>query len=254
MIEVEKMVSDDMRSSTAYELANVALDISAIKLRPEDPFTWASGYRMPIYNDNRMLLGDVKHRRLVMTGFMELFEDAGLIVNMRSTVDVIAGTSTAGIPHATSLADFLDLPMIYIRDKPKDHGMRNQIEGIDAESDLGGRSAVVIEDLISTGGSSAGAVHAVRQANGRCDYLFSIFSYGFSEAAELFEGKRPFDKQGNLLSPPCAVASILTYPVLLSVAKERGCITAEQETLLAQWRADPFGWGAKHGFPKVERK
>ena len=166
---------------------------------------------------------------------------------------VIAGTSTAGISPATTLADSIDASLIYVRDKPKGHGLRNQIEGVDAEKDLEGRTVIVIEDLISTGGSSAKAVQAVRDANGKCDYCLSIFNYGLDKAKAIFRGEEAYDKEGNKLQSPCEVESQLTYEVLLEVAKETGYLTDEQVKLLEEWRADPFNWGEKHGFPKVEK-
>ncbi len=220
------------------ELAKISLGIKAIKLNPDEPFTWASGYRMPIYNDNSMLLGDFNHRSFVANAFKTIIDSYGL------QYDIIAGTSTAGIPPSTTLADKLQAPSIYVRDKPKDHGMKNQIEGIDAEDDLKGRKAILIEDLISTGGSSANAVQAIRNANGVCDYCLSIFNYGLDKAVEEF-GK---------LDPKCNVLSILTYDVLLQVALETGQVYLKDHIdLLKEWRADPFGWGAKHGFPKIEK-
>lgn len=217
------------------EIAKAGLEINAIKLRPDDPFTWASGFRMPIYNDNRMFLFSPEHRRLIAEGFTELVKDI--------PYEVIAGTSTSGIPPATTLADSLSKPLVYVRDKPKDHGLKNQIEGIDAESDLQGRKVILIEDLISTGGSSARAVQGIRDANGNCDYCISIFNYGLDKAVQAFD----------TLDPKCEVRSLLTYETLLEAAKETGYINDQQAKMLAEWRADPFGWGEKHGFPKVER-
>ena len=218
-------------------IAEQGLRIGAIKLNPDNPFQWASGYRMPIYNDNRMFLFHPDSRRTIARGLAKIVEDEGI------DPQVVAGTATAGIPHGALLADLLSLPYIYIRDKPKAHGLRNRIEGLDAESDLEGRRVVVIEDLISTGGSSARAVEAVREANGVADWCLSIFSYGLEKAAEQFAA----------LEPPCSYASLLTFPVLLGVAKDGGFLADEQIALLEAWRADPFGWGEAHGFPKVEK-
>jgi orotate phosphoribosyltransferase len=218
------------------KIAAEGLEIGAIKLSPEQPFQWASGYRMPIYNDNRMFLFRPETRKTIARGLADIIEEEGI------SPEVVAGTATAGIPHGALLADRLALPFIYIRDKPKGHGLRNRIEGIDAESDLGGKRVVVIEDLISTGGSSARAVEAVREANGSCDWCLSIFSYGLEKAAEQFAA----------LDPACEFRSLLTFPVLLDVARSGGYLSGEQIELLADWRKDPFGWGAKHGFPKVE--
>jgi orotate phosphoribosyltransferase len=217
-------------------IAEQGLGIGAIKLRPEDPFQWASGYRMPIYNDNRMFLFYPELRRTIAQGLAGIIEDEGI------DPEVVAGTATAGIPHGALLADLMSLPYIYIRDKPKAHGLRNRIEGLDAESDLGGRRVVVIEDLISTGGSSARAVEAVREARGDCGWCLSIFSYGLDPAADAF----------GALDPPCDFRSILTFPVLLEVAQSGGFLSPDQIALLAEWRKDPFGWGERHGFPKAD--
>ncbi len=190
---------------------------------------------MPIYNDNRMFLFYPEMRRTIAQGLADIIRDRGI------RPEVVAGTATAGIPHGALLADLLSLPYIYIRDKPKAHGLKNRIEGLDAESDLGGRTVVVIEDLISTGGSSARAVEAVREANGVSDWCLSIFSYGLEKAAEEFAA----------LEPPCEFTSLLTFPVLLDVARTGGFLSEDQISLLAEWREDPFGWGEKNGFPKA---
>ncbi|TFH65823.1 MAG: orotate phosphoribosyltransferase [Gemmatimonadales bacterium] len=216
-------------------IAEYGLRIGAIKLNPASPFQWASGYRMPIYNDNRMFLFYPEMRRTIAQGLADIIRDRGI------RPDVVAGTATAGIPHGALLADLLSLPYIYIRDKPKAHGLKNRIEGLDAESDLGGRTVVVIEDLISTGGSSARAVEAVREANGVSDWCLSIFSYGLEKAAEEFAA----------LEPACEFTSLLTFPVLLDVARTGGFLSEDQISLLAEWREDPFGWGEKNGFPKA---
>ena len=219
------------------KLAEAGLKIKAIKLNTVKPFVWASGYSMPIYNDNRMFLFYPEYRRLIAEGFKSLIEKENI------QYDVIAGTSTAGIPHGALLADILNVPFIYIRSKPKEHGLKNQIEGIDAESDLGGKKVVVIEDLISTGGSSAEAVQAVRNANGAVDYCLSIFSYGLEKALSAFD-KLPI---------PCKTKSLLTYDILIKTAETTGYITKEQAESLKEWRKDPFGWGEARGFKKVEK-
>ena len=219
------------------EIARTGLKINAIKLNPQNPFTWASGYRMPIYNDNRMFLFYPEYRRLIINALQDM------IFNENISFDIIAGTSTAGIPHGMALANRFNCPFIYIRDKPKDHGLRNQIEGIDAESDLSGKRVILIEDLISTGGSSARAVQAIRNANGECNYCLAIFDYGLDKAILAF----------NSLNPKCEVRSILTYSILLQIAKEIGFLTEDHVRLLEEWRSDPFGWGEKHGFPRIEK-
>lgn len=219
------------------KIAEQGLRIGAIKLNPDNPFQWASGYRMPIYNDNRMFLFYPETRRAIARGLAEI------VRTHEMALEVVAGTATAGIPHGALLADLLSLPFIYIRDKPKGHGLKNRIEGLDADSDLEGRRVVVIEDLISTGGSSARAVEAVREARGSCHWCISIFSYGLGKAEEAF----------TAMDPPCNFTSLLTFPVLLETARAGGFLSGDQISLLENWREDPFGWGEAHGFPKVEK-
>ncbi len=218
------------------ELAKRALKIQAIKINPDTPFQWASGYWMPIYNDNRMLLFDHSARRLIAEGF------SSVIKKKKINFDVVAGTSTAGIPHAEALADLLEKPMIYIRDKPKDHGLRNQIEGIDSNKNLSGLEIIIIEDLVSTGGSSLKAVQAVRNARGKVKFMLSIFNYGFPEAEQEFREEE------------IQLESLLTYDALLKVAVAEKYISESQLKTLEEWRSSPFTWGEKHGFPKGEKK
>lgn len=219
--------------STDYgkKIAAVSLEIGSIKLSPEDPFTWASGYRMPIYNDNRLLLRDIKHRFLVAEGFEHLIKSNNI------SYDLIAGTATAGIPHSTTLANLLKCPLVYIREKPKGHGLRKQIEGTLYE----GEKVIVIEDLVSTGGSLISNIEGVRNAGGIVDYCFSIFSYDFETTKEKFADAK------------CTLLSLLTYSDLLEVAVEKGYIKDDSLAMLKEWRNAPFEWGEKHGFPKVDR-
>jgi orotate phosphoribosyltransferase len=228
-------LAESILKDYAKEIAKAGLGIKAVKLNTKKPFQWASGYHMPIYNDNRMFLWYPEHRQLIAETFQYF------IASEELKLDFIAGTSTAGIAPATTLADRIKKPVIYIRDKPKDHGMKNQIEGIDAEKDLEGRAGIVVEDLISTGGSSANAVLAVRNAKGAVDLCISIFNYGLAKA------KEEFDKIN------CRVWSALSYDVILETAVESNYITKKDLKDLEEWRADPFGWGEKHGFPKVEK-
>jgi orotate phosphoribosyltransferase len=215
------------------KLAELSLKMGAIRLQPNAPFLWASGYRMPIYNDNRMLLSSSEARRAVAEGFLDIIAGESL------DFDVIAGTSTAGIPHSTTLADMLDTPLTYVRTKAKDHGLGNQIEGLGAEQNYHNRKVLLIEDLISTGGSSIKAVEAVRQAHGNLSWCLAIFSYGLEKARTRFEE----------LDPHCYTKTILDYETLIKVARRIGAIDPKDERALLEWRDDPFGWGEKHGFP-----
>lgn len=234
------------------DVAKAALEIKAIKLNPDNPFEWASGFRMPIYNDNRMFLWYPSHRHLVLDAFVHLMRNNGF--ENGKDYDFIAGTSTAGIPWGTLVATEKAKPFVYVRDKPKDHGLRNQVEGIDAEADLQGKTGLLIEDLISTGGSSVGAVSGLRDANGKCDYCFSIFDYGFDMPPKMFAGEIPYDKEGKRkLLTPCNARSILTYDRLLQVAVDTGYVNRQQAKMLEEWREDPFTWGEKRGFPRVKK-
>jgi orotate phosphoribosyltransferase len=218
-------------------LAREALRLGAIRLKPEDPFTWASGYRMPIYNDNRQLLAVPKARALVRDAFAEMLKVLDF------DPDNISGTATAGIPHATSLADLLEKPLSYVRSAGKDHGLHQQIEGLGKSGSYEGAKVALIEDLISTGGSSINAVKAIVEAGGNCPYCLAIFTYGFSAASEAFAA----------LKPSCISYTILTYERMVATALDSGYVDQAGAALLSTWRTDPFGWGEKNGFSAVTK-
>ncbi|KMZ40233.1 MULTISPECIES: orotate phosphoribosyltransferase [Bacillales] len=203
--------------TTAKQIAANLLEIGAVHLRPEQPFTWTSGIKSPIYCDNRITMCYPHVRRAVARAF------ADLIKEQYPDAQVVAGTATAGIPHAAWVAELLDLPMIYVRDKAKGHGRQNQIEGALAA----GQKVVVIEDLISTGGSSLKAAQAVQAEGGEVLGVVAIFSYQFPDAQVLFE-------EAGI---PCSTIS--NYTALLEVASEQGVITSEQEKVLGEWRKSP---------------
>jgi len=227
-----------MRTEYTKKLISISMGINAVKLDTKTPFLWASGYYMPIYNDNRIFLQEKNYRELIADAFIEIMKDNNI------DVDVIAGTSTSGIPLATTLADKLDLPLTYVRDKPKGHGLKNCIEGIPAETGYQGKKVLLIEDLISTGGSSIKAVQAIRDADGNIDCCLSIFSYGFQEA----------DINFSSLIPLCRSFSIITYEDLIAAAVEDGYISNEEFESLKEWRVDPFGWGENHGFGRIKKE
>ncbi|MEZ4698902.1 MAG: orotate phosphoribosyltransferase [Rhodothermales bacterium] len=206
------------------KIAGALLSIGAVALSPDAPFTWASGLRSPIYCDNRLTMAYPAIRRQIAEGFRDLIAEHGL------APEVIAGTATAGIPHAAWLADTLGVPMVYVRSKPKEHGRQNQIEGLLEP----GRAVVVIEDLISTGGSSMAAVQALREAGARVLAVLGIFSYGFPEAKTLFaEAGIP-------------AHTLTTFAALMDVAAEEGRIPAASKSVLDTWRRDPKAWSAAH--------
>ncbi len=213
--------------TTSDKLAETALQIGAIQINTDDPFTWASGYRMPIYNDNRLLLGNAGHRLAIAQGFQSLLKAQNI------EADVVAGTATAGIPHATTLADLIKTPLIYVRSEPKKHGRQNQVEGLLKNK----QKVLVIEDLVSTGGSVINAVQAIRDKGGEVQHCFCIFTYGFDETEEKFAKCK------------CQLHALLTMGQLINFAKESGKLTEPQINLLHPWTQDPFNWGDNHGFP-----
>lgn len=311
------------------EIGLASANIRSIGLNFEKPFTWASGYRMPIYNDNRMLLANYEHRQLVKNGLVELIENSG------EKPEFILGTATAGIapaamvarelglpliifnegkayelqgervrpckgfdaaastcpwaiPYGVNFADEMKIPFMYVRQSAKAHGKEQQIEGIPIEGqnamlfnfyndskedygdlavsvletkgvnvlytasgysdffrvDLKGKKGIAIEDLISTGGSSAKEVKAGRDAGAEINLCLSIFEYALLEAQNEF----------NKYAPGTKVDSVLRYPKFLETAKEIDYWNEKEILGLEDWRADPFNWGEKHGFPKVDKK
>ena len=226
-------------------IAIAGLKIGAIKVSATKPTLWASGTWNPMYNDNRMFMFYPEYRKLITEALKQAI-GGYMMSNL-----VIAGTSTSGIAPGMLLAEALGVPFVYIRDKPKDHGLRNQIEGIDAEASLKEYNVILIEDLISMGGSSASAVAAIQKAGGNCYLCISIFNYGFNKPKEMFAGEAPYNKDGDKLLAPCELRSLLYYPELLEVAKAKNFISKEEEAILLDWMDDQQNWGAKHGFPPV---
>ena len=202
------------------EIARGLLSIEAVFLRPEEPFTWASGIKSPIYCDNRLTLS-YPHIRTFLAGSM-----AKIIENRDIRPDVIAGVATGAIAIGMLVAQQMGLPFVYVRPEPKKHGRRNQIEGHLPE----GSRVVIIEDLISTGGSSLCAVEALREAGADVLYMTAIMTYGFDIARENFE------RAGVKLTTLCE------YGVLVEKAAESGYVRPEELELLARWRKDPAGW------------
>lgn len=218
------------------KIAKAAFELGAIRLNTEDPFTWVSGYRMPMYNDNRRLLASSEARTLVAEGF------EAILSALDYDPDSIAGTATAGIPHATTLADRLHKPLSYVRSFSKGHGLGNQIEGLAKGGTYEKTHVLLIEDLISTGLSSTNAVEAIVHAQGVCPITLAIFSYGFVAAKEAFEA----------LNPKATFYPILTYDVMIRSALKEGYISDEGAQSLKEWSEHPFEWGEERGFRRVE--
>ncbi|MGM9928922.1 MAG: orotate phosphoribosyltransferase [Bacillus sp. (in: firmicutes)] len=202
-----------MKESIAQQL----LDIKAVFLQPNDPFTWSSGMKSPIYCDNRLTLSYPEVRKNIAKGLVQLIHE------YYPGAELIAGTATAGIPHAAWVSDEMNLPMCYIRSKAKGHGKGNQIEGLASP----GQKVVVVEDLISTGGSVITAVQALREAGCEVLGVVSIFTY------ELEKGRVQLDAEGIINH------SLSNYSTLVEVAKEKGYISEADVQKLTKWRENP---------------
>ena len=224
--EMLKCKIQKVQDTWAPLLVKTALEMEAIKLSIDEPFTWASGYKMPIYNDNRKFLQSCDSRYQIAKAFSELLEAVDFCPKH------IAGTATAGIPHATSLADLMHLPLSYVRQSNKTHGLCNVIEGLSKEGSYKNQEVLVIEDLISTGMSSINACQAVREAGGKVPYCFAIFSYGMQKAEEAFKA----------LDPSCTPLTIITYDFMIEEACKIGYINEEEKASLQEWKASPFTW------------
>lgn len=209
-----------VQEETAASVAEMLLEIQAIKLNTEKPFTWSSGWKSPIYCDNRLSLSYPEIRRIICKGLVQAIRENFF------TVESIAGVATAGIAQGALVADALNLPFLYVRTKPKDHGMENLIEGKITK----GQKVVVVEDLVSTGGSSLKSVQALRDAGFEVLGMVSIFNYGFDIATRNF-----YDANTSLIS-------LSDYSQLLKFALDKKYITDEQLTSLKAWRVDPASW------------
>ncbi|NGF56046.1 orotate phosphoribosyltransferase [Parapedobacter sp. SGR-10] len=205
------------------KIAESLLQIKAIKLQPKNPFTWASGWKSPIYCDNRIALSHPPIRTYIRQKLSELIQDEF------GSVEMISGVATAGIPQGVLVAQDLGLPFSYVRSSAKDHGRQNQIEG----EIVSGQRVVVVEDLVSTGKSSLQAVKALREAGCNVVGLVSIFTYGFDEATQ------------NFAEAKCALFSLCDYNALIKVALEKGYILESDVEMLEQWRKNPSTWSSE---------
>lgn len=207
--------------STQKHFAEKLLQIKALQINLQKPYVWASGWNSPVYCDNRKVLSYPHVRDFVKS------ELANMVLEHFPDAEVIAGVATAGIAHGVMAADLLKLPFIYVRSKPKEHGMGNQIEGVMEP----GKKVVVIEDLISTGKSSLQVVDVLREQGAEVIGMCGLFTYGFNAASEAFE---------KAMLP---LYTISNYQALMEVAEEQKLIAPEQKATLEQWRIDPANWG-----------
>ena len=202
-------------------VAEKLLQVNAVKLNPKEPFTWASGWKSPIYCDNRKVLGFPYVRDFIKS------EMCNVLFEQFPDAELFAGVATAGIAWGAMSADQLKLPFIYVRPKPKEHGLGNQIEGYYEK----GMKTVIIEDLISTGKSSLQVVDVVRAAGLEVVGMVSIFNYGFEVADKACE------------AAGVKFISLTNYQTLISLAVEKGLVALEDQNTLLKWSQDPAGWG-----------
>jgi orotate phosphoribosyltransferase len=214
-----------LNDESALKVAEFLLQIKAIKLQPNKPFTWASGWRSPIYCDNRVTLSYPKVRTYIRQQFVNAINEK------YAKPDVIAGVATGGIAQGALVAQELGLPFVYIRSEAKKHGMTNMIEGVVEK----GQSVVVIEDLISTGGSSLKAVEALREAGCEVKGMAAIFTYGFKTAEDNFKEAK------------CKLITLSNYETLIKQALQSKYITDKDLKSLQEWRLNPSDWGKVAG-------
>jgi len=207
---------NDVKKLIAKEL----LQINAIKLNPANPFTWASGWKSPIYCDNRKILSFPKTRNMVKKAF------ADMIKKEFGIPDVIAGVATGAIAHGVLVAELLGIPVVYVRASSKKHGLTNMIEGVLEPK----QTVVVIEDLVSTGGSSLKAVEALREAGTNVLGMLAIFSYGFDVASD------------NFLKTKCSLKTLTNYHTLIDIAVDTNYMEPDEIQTLEKWRQDPGNW------------
>jgi orotate phosphoribosyltransferase len=207
--------------STQKHFAEKLMQIKALQINLQKPYVWASGWNSPVYCDNRKVLSYPYIRDFVKS------ELANMVLEHFPDAEMIAGVATAGIAHGVMAADLLKLPFIYVRSKPKEHGMGNQIEGYLEP----GKKVVVVEDLVSTGKSSLQAVDAIRAAGGEVIGMCALFTYGFDAATEAFE---------KAMVP---LRTISNYHALMEVCEDQKLIKPDQKSVLEQWRVDPASWG-----------
>ena len=210
-----------LKDETALKVAEFLLQIKSIKLNPENPYTWASGWKSPVYCDNRISLSYPKIRTYIRQHLVKTIEEK------YGKPDVIAGVATAAIAQGALVAEAMGLPFVYVRSSPKDHGLGNQIEGEVKPN----QSVVVIEDLISTGQSSLKAVETLRNIGCDVKGMIAIFTYGFKVAAE------------NFKKSLCPLVVLSNYDALIQQAIEKNYITEKNLKTLKAWRENPGEWG-----------
>ncbi|WP_420454379.1 orotate phosphoribosyltransferase [Rubrivirga sp.] len=211
--------------TTAEAIARDLLDVEAVALRPDDPFTWASGRLSPVYTDNRLLLSVPDVRSRVAHAFFQA------LTELATPVDAVSATATAGIPHGALLANRAGLPFSYVRGEAKGHGRQNRVEGRVEP----GQRVVLVEDLVSTGGSVLSAADALDDTGADVVAVLAVFSYGFAEAERAFE------------AAGVPLVTLTDFATLARAAQETGALGPDAWAVLREWRDDPAGWSVTRG-------
>jgi orotate phosphoribosyltransferase len=213
---------------SSTEIARALLEIGAVGFTPDEPITFKSGLLSPVYVDNRRLPFHPVQWHLVITGFAALLRDSGI------AVDVIAGIETGGIPHSAALAYMLAKPSVIVRKQLKDHGKRNRVDG----GDVSGLNVLLVEDMVTMGGSSLSGAEALREAGANVTDCFAIVTYGFTSALDDFA------------KAEVKLHTLTDFPTILKQAVETGRFTRQQTDVVADWLSDPHGWPGRRGFGK----
>lgn len=211
--------------NTANKVASILYDIGAIIFRPKQPFRFDSGILSPVYTDNRLIISHPKERKIVTKFLVQKIKEIGI-------PDIVAGTATAGIPHAAFIAAELNIPMVYVRSQPKDHGKGNQVEGLVRR----GQRAIIIEDLISTAGSSVKVAEALRKLGARVTNEVAIFTYRLKASDD------------NLKKAKIKLTCLTDLKYSVEIAVKKGFLRKDQIQLILDWAKDPKNWGKKMGF------
>ena len=213
--------------TTSEKIAKLLLSIDAVTFSPQKPYRYTSGILSPVYSDMRLLVSYPKERKIVIREMAQLIKKLGI-------PDTVAGTATAGIPHAAYVSEKLNIPMIYVRGKAKEHGKKSQIEGLFTK----GQKAIIIEDLISTAGSSIETVNALLREGGKVKHIVAIYNYMLPISSV------------NIKKAGVKLHALTTFPEVIDVAVRMGKIAKKDQQMVLDWLKDPSGWGKKMGFEK----
>lgn len=214
-----------VKMTTSEKVAKILLTLDAVTISPKKPYRYSSGILSPVYSDMRLLISYPKERKIIISEMANLIRRLGV-------PDVVAGTATAGIPHAAYISEKLNVPMVYVRGKAKDHGKKSQIEGLFKK----GQKAIIIEDLISTAGSSLETLRALKSEGGKVKDIVAIYTYTMPSSIS------------NIKKANVKLHTLTTFPTVVDVAVRFGFMKEKDKALVLEWLKDPAGWGKKMGF------